>query len=237
MTAYREPLQRQRNPLAGVLLLLGLLLGGCDSAPVRDPNFAPVRPTVPPPAPVGTGAIYQEGYGMLWFEDLRARQVGDTLTVVLAEKTNATKSAKTASKKSNSNAISNPTLLGVEPSFPVGDQTGKFEFATASESDFSGEGTASQNNALTGDITVTVTEVLANGYLLVRGEKRLAINQGNEYVKFAGIVRPYDIGPDNRVESTKIADPTIIYVGDGQTAAASIMGWLSKFFISALMPF
>lgn len=235
MTAHTP--SSRRVPLAGTLWL-ALLLGGCNSTPVRDPNFAPVRPVTPPPAQMGTGSIYQDGHALLWFEDLRARRVGDILTVVLTEKIDASKSAKTASKKSNSNQIDNPTLFGAEPSYTTADgKTRTLEFAASSEHDFSGEGSASQNNALTGDITVTVTEVLANGNLLVRGEKRLAINQGNEYVKFAGIVRPYDITPDNRVESTKIADPTIIYVGDGQMADAGVMGWLSKFFISALMPF
>jgi len=78
---------------------------------------------------------------------------------------------------------------------------------------------------------------LSNGYLSVRGEKRIGINQGNEYVKLSGIVRPSDIDSTNTVESTRLADPTIIYVGDGPVADSNVMGWLSKFFISAIMPF
>jgi flagellar L-ring protein precursor FlgH len=222
-----------------IAMLLGLgILAGCNSTPVRDPNYAPVRAQATPTPPRASGAIFHEGVGLLWFEDLRARRVGDILTVELTEKTDATKSAKSATKKSNTNSIANPTLLGMKPSKTLGNgQTATLEVQTESEHDFSGEGSASQNNALTGDVVVTVTEVLGNGNLIVRGEKRLAINQGNEYIKLSGTVRPYDIGPDNRVQSTKIADATIIYEGDGQVADGSVMGWLSKFFISAIMPF
>jgi flagellar L-ring protein precursor FlgH len=213
-------------------------MAGCNTAPVRDANFAPARPVVPQPAPSGDGAIYHGGYSMNWFEDLRARHVGDILTVRLTEQTNASKSASTSADKSNGNLINNPTLLGVQPSFsvPNGGQ-GNFSFDTSSEHSFEGAGASSQKNLLTGDITVTVTEVLPNGYLMIRGEKRIGINQGNEYIKLSGIVRPYDVAPDNTVASTKIADPTIIYVGDGMVADSNVMGWLSRFFISAIMPF
>ena len=84
---------------------------------------------------------------------------------------------------------------------------------------------------------VTVIEVLPNGYLMVRGEKRIGINQGNEYIKLSGIVRPADIDSTNTVLSTKMADPTIVYVGEGAIADANKIGWLARFFISALFPF
>ncbi len=84
---------------------------------------------------------------------------------------------------------------------------------------------------------MTVVELLANGYLVVRGEKRIGINQGNEYVKVSGIVRPADIDSTNTVLSTKMADPTFVYVGDGAVADSNAMGWLAKFFVSALFPF
>jgi flagellar L-ring protein precursor FlgH len=106
-----------------------------------------------------------------------------------------------------------------------------------SESDFSGEGDAAQGNKLTGEVTVTVVQVLSNGNLVVRGEKRIGINQGNEYVRIAGIVRPEDIDPLNIVSSNKVGDATFQYVGEGQVADAAVMGWLSRFFISALWPF
>ena len=102
---------------------------------------------------------------------------------------------------------------------------------------FAGSGDSKQSNELTGDITVTVIEVLPNGYLMVRGEKRIGINQGNEYIRVSGIVRPTDIDSTNTVLSTKIADPTLVYVGDGAVADSNAIGWLAKFFVSALFPF
>jgi flagellar L-ring protein precursor FlgH len=229
-----------------VILLGAALLAGCNSAPKRDPDYAPMRPVVPPPTPVGNGAIYQSGYANAWFENIRARRVGDMLTIKLVEKTNANKKASTTVEKDNSTSVTNPTIFGTTPEFdapgilPLPLVTKKnLNLSTSLESshDFEGEGDSSQSNELTGDITVTVYEVLPNGYLLVRGEKRLGINQGNEYIKLSGIVRPADIDSSNTVLSTRLADPTIVYMGDGPVADSNVMGWLAKFFISALMPF
>ncbi len=224
-----------------ILHFLGLsavmLLAGCNGAPVRDSNYAPVRPKDPPLAPEGDGALYHDGYSMNWWEDLRARNVGDMLTVTLSESTNASKSAKTTADKKNSNSISNPTLFGQPTGFNVNGLSRDLSFSTSSTHSFEGDGSSTQKNALTGDITVTVTDVLPNGYLMIRGEKRIGINQGNEYIKLSGIVRPYDISAGNRVLSTKIADPTIVYVGDGMVSDSNVMGWLARFFISAIMAF
>ncbi len=220
------------------------LMAGCNTPPKRDPDYAAVRPVAPPPAPEGTGSIYQTGYSSFWFENIRARRVGDMLTIKLVEQTDAEKKAATAVDKTNSTSITNPTILGSSPQFNTpkqiplaSNENNTLETSLSSSHAFDGEGDSSQSNKLTGDITVTVTEVLPNGYLMVRGEKRIGINQGNEYIKLSGIVRPSDIDATNTVESTRLADPTIIYVGDGPVADSGVMGWLSKFFISALMPF
>ena len=224
--------------------LIVILLTGCNSAPIRDPDYAPARPVVPPPEPQGNGAIYQAGFQVSWFEDMRARRVGDLLTIKLVEKTDATKSASTSVSRENTSSVTNPSILGASPQLTLPSMlplsvTKNLGLGTSlsSATDFEGDGDSSQSNKLTGDITVTVIEVLPNGYMMVRGEKRIGINQGNEYVKISGIVRPADIDSTNTVLSTKMADPTIVYVGDGAIASANTMGWLAKFFISALFPF
>lgn len=221
-----------------------MLAVGCNTPPKRDPDYAAVRPIAPPPAPEGTGSIYQTGYSTFWFENIRARRVGDMLTVKLVEQTDATKKAATAVDKTNNTSITNPTILGSTPQFDTpkaiplaSNSNNTLDMSLQSTHAFDGEGDSSQSNKLTGDITVTVTEVLPNGNMMIRGEKRIGINQGNEYVKLSGIVRPSDIDSTNTVESTRLADPTIVYVGDGPVADSNIMGWLSKFFISAIMPF
>ncbi len=215
-------------------LLTTILLAGCNTAPKRDPDYAAVEPPAMPPQPIGNGAIYQAGYDKRWFEDLRARRVGDMVTVNLVEQTDATISNSTEVTKSSSIDVTNPTLFGRTPSFGSDLNLG---FALNSSADFSGEGDNEQSNQLRGSVTVMVTEVLPNGYLRVRGEKRIGTNGGNEYVRLAGIVRPEDIDTRNSVASTKVADATLVYVGDGQVANANFMGWLAKFFISALVPF
>lgn len=221
-------------------------LTGCNSgAPRRDPEYAASMPAVRvPPDQQATGTIYQAGYNLYLFEDIKARRIGDTLTIRLVEKTDASKSAKSSIKKDSSTTITNPTILGATPQFGIpgvvplsNTDTNTLETSLSSASEFDGEGDNTQKNSLTGSLTVTVADVLPNGNLVVRGEKRVSLNQGNEYVKVSGIVRPVDIDPDNSIASTKIADATIIYNGDGQTASANKVGWLTRFFSSALSPF
>ena len=227
-----------------LLVLIASSLAGCNTAPVRDPEYAPVRPAIPAPLPQPNGAIFRSGFETAWFENLRARRAGDILTVRLAEKMKANKEAKTDVSKDNSTSISNPTILGSTPLFNApgffplaSNKNNTLAFGLESSSEFDGQGSSEQSNLLEGDITVTVTEVLANGYLMVRGEKRIGINQGNEYIRLSGVVRPIDIDADNTVLSTRLADPTIVYVGDGAVADSNVMGWLARFFVSALFPF
>ncbi len=224
-------------------LILLFSLPGCNTVLKKDPAFAPIRPAEMPAAPKGNGAIYQAGYERTWFEDMRARRIGDMLTVKLVERTRAKKDAKTSATKDNTSSITNPTLFGSTPQFNmpivplVSNKDNNLQFNLSSAHDFEGEGDSEQNNELTGDITVTVIEVLPNNYLMVRGEKRIAINQGTEYIRISGIVRPSDIDSTNTVASTRLADASISYVGDGPVAQSNAMGWLSRFFISALFPF
>lgn len=231
--------------LVPLLLLAAFALSGCESTgPKRTAEYAPIRPVMPPPAPTGNGSIYQAGYETIWFEDKVARRVGDLLTVTLVENTQANKSATTSTAKSGTVGISNPTLFGSTPQFNTpgiiplaSNKNNNLAFELSSANDFSGDGSSTQSNKLSGNITVTVVEVLPNRNLYVRGEKRIGINQGYEYVRLAGIVRPEDITPQNTVESTRIADPTISYVGEGALADANSMGWLTRFFNSVLFPF
>ena len=215
-----------------LLAIAAVLLTGCNTAPVADPAFAAVPPAAIPQAPQGNGSIYQAGFERSWFENVRARRVGDILLVRLVEDTEAVHSNKGKLKKRSDTDIANPTLFGM----PVG---GVYNLSQmlSSESDFKGEADNTQNNELTGSLTVMVTELLGNGYMRVRGEKRIGMTGGNEYIRVSGIVRPEDIDVDNTVDSTRVGDASLIYVGDGQTTMATTMGWLAKFFISAMMPF
>ena len=107
----------------------------------------------------------------------------------------------------------------------------------SSSHSFKGTGGANQSNSLTGDISVTVVEVLPNGNLKIRGEKRVTMNDGSEYIRLSGLVRPQDITVDNTIPSTQVADPTIMYTGDGSVSDSSKIGWFARFFLSPLFPF
>lgn len=217
-----------------LISLSAALLVGCETLPSRDPDFAPVQPADLRPPPQNNGSIYQSGYDMRLFEDNAARRVGDVLTVTLLEKTNAKKNANLGTSKATDISVTAPYMMGMSPATVLG-QDVKTEIATSMT--FDGQGDALQSNQLTGAISVTVVEVLPNGNLKVRGEKRVALNDGSEYIRVSGIVRPVDIDVANTIPSTKVADATIMYTGDGAVADSNKMGWIARFFNSPIFPF
>lgn len=228
-----------------LIVLTVVLLAGCNSNTTkRDPAYAAVRPVPVEPVQRNDGAIFDARNNISLFEDYRARRVGDILTVRLEEQTDAEKETETTVNKNNSTNIANPTIFGASPQFSLPSQlpldntsNNNLAFGFGSETDFEGEGESEQNNLLSGNISVSVVEVLSNGNMIVRGEKIITINQGNEYIRLSGMVSPRDIEADNSVSSVRIADAQISYTGDGPTNDANVMGWLSRFFVSALMPF
>jgi flagellar L-ring protein precursor FlgH len=234
-----------KNVFRLFILSLTLVLTACMStAAKRDPAYAAVRPVAIPEQPRHDGAIFNVANNISLFEDYRARRPGDILTVQLDEKTNAEKETETTVSKNSENNIANPTVFGTSPQFNLpgllplaNNKDNNLAFGLSSESDFSGQGDSDQSNKLTGDISVSVVEILANGNLVIRGEKVITINQGNEYIRIAGVINPRDIDANNSISSKRVADAQISYVGDGPTNDANVMGWLSRFFISALMPF
>jgi flagellar L-ring protein precursor FlgH len=222
---------RQKIQLIAAVLML---LPACTPLPPRDPAFAPVQPADLRPPVQNTGGIYQAGYDMRLFEDYKAMRVGDILTIRLTERTQAKKRADLDTKKDTRISGSVPYLFGMAAESLLGsDMKTEVDFAT----EFEGEGDANQSNSLSGDISVTVVEVLPNGNLKVRGEKRVTLNQGDEYVRLSGIVRPVDIDNANTISSDKVADATIMYTGSGAMADASRIGWFSRILQSPWFPF
>ncbi|MBD8881891.1 flagellar basal body L-ring protein FlgH [Rhodanobacter sp. 7MK24] len=209
-----------------------LVLSGCAVLQQQKRDDATWAATPPEPAqsaPPADGSIYHDEQGMELFSDSRAHRTGDVLTIVLVENTQAVKKASTSTSKTDKTSFGAPTILGRT----INGAT----VATDGDRSFDGTGSSSQSNQLTGNITVTVVKRLANGTLMVRGEKWLTINQGQELIRIAGIVRPQDIGQDNSVPSTRVADAQISYTGRGTLADANTQGWLSRFFNSKWMPF
>ena len=196
----------------------------------KNIDYAVTMPLAPSVVAAPNGAIFQASAG---FAPLtsgnRAARVGDLVTIVLVERTQATKSATQTTDRNGSIGLSPPTTGPLALFSPS-------DVGMGGSNSFTGKGQATQANALSGEITVTVAQVMPNGAMLVKGEKLVTLNRGDEFIQIAGLIRPEDITADNRVASTRVADATITYSGTGEIARASRQGWLQRFF-SILSPF
>lgn len=218
-----------------LLLLIYTLISCASLHPPRD--FSAFEPPITYPsaqASYSQGSLYHAAVSTNLFEDIRAKRIGDTITVLLEEQTAASKSASTNTAKSSAIALQDPTVFGRTPT-----NNGN-PFANNSvdaSTEFAGSGDTSQSNSLRGSITVSVVDVLPNGNLLIRGRKSLTLNQGSEDITVTGIIRAIDISPANTINSGQIANARITYGGEGMLAESNTAGWLTRFFNSAWWPF
>ncbi|WP_394200712.1 flagellar basal body L-ring protein FlgH [Shewanella waksmanii] len=218
-------------------LAAAAVLVGCSSANTKpipdDPYYAPVYPEAPPTKIAATGSVYQDSQASSLYSDIKALKVGDIITVILMEQTQASKSAN--------NEIKKGTDLTLDPIYAGGgnvtiggkpiDLRYKDSMNTKRESD------ADQSNSLSGSISANVMQVLNNGNLVIRGEKWISINNGDEFVRLTGVVRSQDIRPDNTIDSPRVANARIQYSGTGTFADVQKVGWLSSFFMGSWWPF
>lgn len=222
-----------------ILLLMGCataVLTGCaatQEARPDDPYFAPLPPEPAPRPIVRNGSLFTQSHSNSLYSDNKARHEGDIITVVLREKTQASKNAKTESKKDSNVAIDPLSIGGRNAS--IGGNV--LQLGSSSSQDFKGDAKANQSNSLVGDISVNVLQVMSNGNLVIRGEKWLTLNTGKEYIRLTGVIRPQDVDVNNTVESTKIANARIEYSGTGAHHGGQSPGWLTRFFNGPLWPF
>lgn len=216
----------QRNPAMRTLsaVLLALALATPATAKKPPAGFGPALPeAAPAPAHPADGAIFNvsAGYAPL-VSGARAHGVGDVLTINLVETTTTAKTASAKTQRQGSGSVTPPTAgpFALNPN----------ALNAAAQASFNGQGQAAQTSSFTGTVTVTVAELRANGTALVRGEKRMMLSQGEEWIQFSGIVRLADIDADNAVSSAKVADARIAYAGNGAVQRSAREGWLSKFF-------
>ena len=215
-----------------ILPLLTLLAGCVTTAPstaIHQPMS--VRPEARAYIAPSSGAIFNVASARPLFEDRRARFVGDTLTINIAEKVQASKKSENKTTRSQAVDVSVPTIVGL----PFKGAQGT-TLAASDTNNFTGSGQNTSSNDFTGTITVTVIEVYPNGNLLVSGEKQIGLKEGEEFVRFSGVVNPNTITSANTVTSTQIADARIEYKANGFIDSAQVMGWLGRFFLS-FMPF
>ena len=214
--------------------VLALALTGCASFQQESRKPPELEPEAwqPPPLPeaeeqqVQHGSLFSASYSNSLYEDRMAYRVGDILTVLLDEETKSRASSGTNFKKDSS--VNGPRVLWFGSRQP--------DTSMSMDRSFDGSGATRQENMLDGSITVSVLKVLPNRTLLVRGEKWLTLNQGDEYIRVSGILRPEDITQSNTVSSQRLANARLVYSGEGPIADANEAGWLTRFFNSPAMP-
>ena len=210
-----------------VLALPMLLAGGCTALPptplTHSPDFAPVQPVASDRTRLATGGIYNSRVSESWFGRGRNYQVGDVITVLLSESTQAKRSQDSKVSRDSSNDVIPKGVTAKTAGLVPGLLSGlKLDGGKISNT---GTGTANQLATLEGSVAVTVVEVLTNGNLVLRGEKQLALSEGSEVIQVAGTIRPEDVAPNNTVQSRRLANAQITYRGTGDLAAASRAGW------------
>ena len=211
-----------------LLVCISALLGGCANTDLtqktltHSPDFAPVYPLVSDANRIPTGGIYGNRQSDAWFGRGRNFQVGDIITVLLDESTQAARTSNTdLSREAKNTGL--PTGLNTE----IGKISPFLQGIDLSSSGQTskGKGVADQKATLKGSLAVTVVEVLANGNLMVRGEKKLGLAEGTEVIQVSGISRPQDVGPNSTVQSLRLANAQIAYRGNGDVANAAKAGW------------
>lgn len=227
------------------LLVCGtlMLITGCASTPstrIKEPMTA--RPAEQKIASPSNGAIFQADQNERpLFEDRRARNVGDTLTIVISESTSASEKNSSNAEHSGTLSMTTPTITGnLHGMAPTGTTAppllGSLGVGAESNGKLANKSDTAGSNVFTGTITVTVIEVLPNGNLIVGGEKQVAISHSDEFIRFSGVVNPTSISSSNTVPSTKIADVHLEYKGTSSVDRSTIMSMFGRMFLS-IMPF
>jgi len=210
------------------LALIALFLSACTTGvKIQEPTTT--RPAAPARSAQPNGAIFQDTSYRPLFEDRRARYVGDTLVVVINEKTTASRSGDLSASRDSSvdMSVGNVQRLG------IANPLQGTALSAAAKSNIDTKDAASANNLFTGSIMVTVTDVLPNGNLVVSGEKRLGINEEIETLRFSGVVNPVHV-INNTVSSTNVADARIEADAHSHVEGERVLGFLGRFFLSFL---
>jgi flagellar L-ring protein precursor FlgH len=218
------------------ILTLGASLGACAVTPSTVTNMAPVNRPQPTAHQASNGSIYHNSAFRPIFEDLRARHVGDVLTIVMNENTAAGRSDVSSLQKDgklNDSVSASLSGFGV----PVPGYSGKGSAQVQTSNGVKDTGIVNNSNNFTGNVTVQITDIDENGNYVVSGEKQLAFDKGVEYVRFSGLVFPYMVAADNTVASTQVANARVEYRSSDQLDTATVMRAFSRFFQNVIMPF
>lgn len=234
----------KRGAMNLVCLFVGMLLvSGCAStvqrsAPethaetIQGPDYEDLSPRVP-----AEGSLWTHTGSAMLFVDMRAREVGDLVTVRISESPTGSLSAKTETSRDSSIEAGIPNLLGIMERYGAShsvdiDNMFKANFKPS----FTGEGSNERNGSLDAYITARVVQVFPNRNLRILGRQEIKVNSETQYITVSGIVRPEDIDTNNEVQSCYIADARIDYSGRGVIADKQEPGWLMRV-VDNLWPF
>ena len=228
------------------ILIIFSFLSGCSTyvENKKADDFVPIHQEISFEKSDSTvdGSIYDEKSSGFFASDRRAKKIGDILTITLNESLSASKSTTNTTSKADTFGVTLPPLFSnssatrsaynqLDNKLGLGNgDVNSSDLTAGANQSFSGAGTAAQSNSLTGSMTVTVVKVYPNGNLEIKGQKKLVLNDGSEYLRLSGIVRPEDISAANTISSSNIADAKITYTNAGVYAISTKPGWLSKIF-------
>jgi flagellar L-ring protein precursor FlgH len=217
-----------KKTLPLIILLLALPLAACAPAPAKRINIPePLEEGLDPaPAPRTAGSLYSRASNSL-YADLKARQVGDLLTILIVENDSASKQASTSTDRTSSISAGIPHLLGLEGKLP---SDGNAMLGADFKNGFAGNGSTTRKGQLSASLTVQVIDTYPNGNLKIRGGKEVMVNSEVQVMYLTGIVRPVDISAANTVQSTKILNARISYTGNGALGDKQEPGWLMRIF-------
>ena len=220
--------------------VLAILLAGCASSRARihgEPLVLPELEVGEAPQYLSEGTLYNESGGVELVSDFRARHAGDVLVVRISEISLGKTSADSKLDKESSSKLETPVLFGYENQIGLGsDFDPSLVFQTGGSRSFEGEGETSRQNSLVARLAVRVLAVGSGGRMLVAGSKQITVNRESQRLVLAGIVRPSDVGPDNSIDSSKIAELTVTFGGEGDVAEVTRQGWFQRL-LGKIWPF
>jgi flagellar L-ring protein precursor FlgH len=206
--------------------LLWMLVTGCafmNPAPPTPPSF-PAKEKISAFPPVPTeGSLWNSSVFYSLYADVKARNVGDIVTINIVESASAVKNATTKTSKTTAMDASWTGVLAKMTGDWVGNQQ-----SAALANNFDGEGTTTRNSSLNAYISVRVIQVLPNGNLAVQGSREVKVNNENQFINIQGVIRPEDISSNNIVLSTYVSDAKIELNGHGVISDKQRVGWLTR---------
>lgn len=229
------------------LLFFVFVLAGCSSVGLENSKYesalVKAMPVFDYEDRPKTGSIFMDQSSSRSFGFRRRFELGDVITVVLDESTQAQRSSGINTTKEVTNSPLSQLQKVFGNNLPTNNSRENrikrglkgLDFSDLSRSD-KGVGIADQAASLSGAIAVIVTHLLPNGSMFIEGKKELVLSEGSEEIFISGIITPKDIQPDNTVLSSRIAQANITYRGQGDLADVATANWGSKFF-NKLWPF